>query len=54
MVNFVFTGAASLGIAWLAARGFLSGGHPGLILLGCGALCWGIGTMVAASLLDRG
>lgn len=53
ILNFLFTGAVSVCIAWLAGRGFLSGGPPGLIMLGCGALTWGLGTSIAVELLDR-
>lgn len=54
IINFLFTGAVSVCIAWLAGRGFLSGGPPGLVMLGCGALAWGLSTLIAVELLDQG
>lgn len=54
LTNVAFTGAVALGIAWLAGRSSLSGGQPGLVMLGCGALAWGLGTRLAVSLQRDG
>lgn len=54
LMNFVFTGLTSLCIAWLTGRGFLAGGQPGLIMLGCGVLLWGLATLGASQLATYG
>ncbi|MCE5279330.1 MAG: PAS domain S-box protein [Planctomycetaceae bacterium] len=43
-LNFVFSTLASLAVAFIAARGFLAGGSPGMLLLACGVLIWGLGS----------
>ena len=46
-LNFVFSTLASLFIAFLVGRSFLVRGTPGLLLLGCGVIVWGTGSVVS-------
>ncbi len=48
-LNFVFSALTSLIVAFLAARSFLLRGSPGLLLLGCGVLVWGVATIVSVA-----
>ena len=41
-LNFIFSVLASLCIAYLLGRSFLARPKPGLLLVGCGALAWGV------------
>src|SRR5512141_2096926 len=47
-LNFTFSTLVSLAVAMLAARGFLMRPAPGILLLGCGVLTWGLGSIVAS------
>lgn len=47
-LNFVFSTLVSLAIAALIGRCFVATGQPGLLLLGLGALIWGVSTSVTA------
>jgi len=47
-LNFLFTTVVSIFIAVLAGRGFLSGGHPALLMLSCGMTIWGASALAAA------
>jgi len=53
-LNLVFAGFVSVCIALLAGRGFLAGRQVGVLMLGCGALAWGVATVAASALVDRG
>jgi len=48
-LNFVFLTLVFLFVAYLVGRSFLSRSTPGLLLLGCGVLIWGVGA--AASIV---
>jgi signal transduction histidine kinase len=48
-LNFVFSTMASLFIAYLVARSFLIQGTPGLLMLGCGVVIWGLAAVVAVA-----
>jgi len=45
-LNLVFSTGVSLFVAYLAGRGFVARGWPGLLLLGCGVLFWGASGVV--------
>jgi len=45
--NFIFSTLASLAVALLMARGFLARPLPGKLMLGCGVLIWGLGSLAA-------
>jgi PAS domain S-box-containing protein len=51
-LNFVFLTLVFLFVAYLVGRSFLSRSTPGLLLLGCGVLIWGVGA-VASIVLGR-
>ena len=55
-LNFVFSTLVSLFIASLIAYTFLARGTPGLLLLGCGVVVWGLGGLASsiASNVDVG
>jgi len=53
LLNLFFTFLASACIGFLTARGFLATGQPGLLMFGCGALVWGITSLVAAVVVNR-
>lgn len=53
-LNFLFSMLVSLLIAYLSARAFLINGKPELLILGCGVLLWGLATIMAAALVERG
>ena len=40
-LNFAFSTLASLFVAYLVGRSFLTRGAPGLLMLGCGVVLWG-------------
>ena len=40
-LNFAFSTVASLFVAYLVGRSFLTRGAPGLLMLGCGVVLWG-------------
>ena len=46
VLNFVCSMLASFCIAWLVARSFLVRPWPGLLLLGCGVISWGVAGLV--------
>jgi PAS domain S-box-containing protein len=48
-LNLVFSVLASLFIASLVGRSFLIRGTPGLLLLGCGVVVWGVAGFVAGT-----
>ena len=48
-LNFTFSTLASLAVALIVGRGFLARPAPGMLLLGCGVLVWGVGSIVAAA-----
>ncbi len=48
-LNVVFFTLTSLGIVFLMGRSFLILGRPGLLLLGCGVLIWGVAGPVAVA-----
>jgi PAS domain S-box-containing protein len=52
VLNFVFSTLASGLVAYLVARSFLVRGTPGLLLLGCGVVLWGLAGVVASSISD--
>jgi len=54
LMNVFFVGLVSLCIAYLAGRGFLTDGQPGLLMFGCGALLWGVAVVVSSALVNRG
>jgi PAS domain S-box-containing protein len=43
-MKFLFTTVGSLAVAILMARSFEARPAPGLLLFGCGVLCWGLGS----------
>jgi PAS domain S-box-containing protein len=45
-LNFVFSTLVSLFIAYLVGRSFLVRSTPGLLLLGCGVIFWGLASVV--------
>ena len=47
-LNFVFSTVVSLFIASLIACTFLARGTPGLLLLGCGVVVWGLGGLASS------
>lgn len=47
-LNFAFSTLILCCIAFMIGRSFLLRGEPGLLLLGCGALVWGLATLVAS------
>lgn len=51
--NIAFTFLASLLICWMAGCAFLASGQAHLIMLGCGALTWGVGNVMASALFAR-
>ena len=53
-LNFIFSVLASLSIAYLIGRSFLIRGDPGLLMLSCGVVFWGVAGCVgiAAGLLN--
>jgi PAS domain S-box-containing protein len=46
---FVFTTLVSVFVAYLIGRSFISRGTPGLLLMGCGVLFWGMAGFVAGA-----
>src|ERR1035437_10080133 len=46
-LNFVFLTLVFLFVAYLVGRSFLSRSTPGLLLLGCGVLIWGVGAVAS-------
>ena len=46
-LNFVFSTLVSLFVAYLVGRSFLVRSTPGLLLLGCGVIFWGLASVVA-------
>jgi PAS domain S-box-containing protein len=52
--NLTFNGLVSLFIGYLAGRSFLVSAEPGLVMLGSGALLWGMATMAAAAFASSG
>ena len=52
-LDFLCRTVACLFIAYLAGRGFLTRGAPGLLLLGCGVAIWGGSGLVATSTLTH-
>jgi PAS domain S-box-containing protein len=48
-LNFLFSTIASLFVADLVARAFMARGALGLLLLGCGAVAWGVSDLVATA-----
>jgi PAS domain S-box-containing protein len=55
-LNLFFSALVSLLVAYLVGRSFLARGRPGLLLLGCGVLFWGVSGLVSvvANLLKGG
>ena len=51
--NVVLTFFATLLISWMAGCAFLASGHAHLIILGCGALTWGLSNVLASALFAR-
>ncbi len=55
LLNLLFSTLTSLFIAYLVGRSFLDRGTPGLLMLGCGVLVWGVsGTLAAGTGLEMG
>jgi hypothetical protein len=52
-LNVVFSTSVSLLVAYLVARNFVIRSSAGLLLLGCGAIAWGAGGVVAAAAGQR-
>lgn len=52
-LNVVFSTSVSALIAYLVARSFTVGSNAGLVMLGCGAIAWGAGGVVAAAAGQR-
>jgi PAS domain S-box-containing protein len=48
-LNFVFSTLVSLFVAYLIARSFLVCGTPGLLMLGCGVVVWGLAGVAAVA-----
>jgi PAS domain S-box-containing protein len=48
-LNFTFATLASLAVAFLIGRSFRAQPEPGMLLVGCGMLVWGVGSLVAAA-----
>jgi signal transduction histidine kinase len=48
-LNLAFTTLVSFFVLYLALRGFLVRGQPSLLLLGCGAMVWGTGALLATT-----
>jgi PAS domain S-box-containing protein len=46
-LNFIFSTLVSLAVAFLMGRAFLLRSSPGVLLVGCGVLIWGVGSFVA-------
>jgi PAS domain S-box-containing protein len=53
-LNVIFATLTSLFVAHLCARSFLATAEPGVLLLGCGVLVWGVTSGVAALSITRG
>jgi PAS domain S-box-containing protein len=51
-LNFTFSALASLAVAFLMGRDFLARPSLGTLLLGCGVLIWGLGSVVATAVSD--
>jgi PAS domain S-box-containing protein len=54
ILNFVFLTLAALLVVFLSWRSYLQRGEPGLLMLGCGALLWGIGGSASFVVLGKG
>ncbi len=52
-LNFIFSTLPSLAVAFLMGRAFLLWPSPGMLMVGCGVLIWGVGSFVAP-LVGRG
>jgi PAS domain S-box-containing protein len=52
-LNLLVSGVAGAVVAYLVMCSFLAAGSPGLLLLGCGMLLWGLAGLVASA-LSRG
>lgn len=53
-LDFLFSTLVSLAIAAVAGRSFMGTGHPALLLLGCGALIWGLSATAGPSVAIMG
>lgn len=53
-LNAIFATAVALFVAHLCARSFLVTAEPGVLLLGCGVLVWGLSSGIAALGLQHG
>ena len=51
-LNFLFSTLVSLFVAYLVGRSFLVRSTPGLLLLGCGVIFWGLASVVATVVAD--
>ena len=51
-LNVVFSWLVSMGVGYVAGRGFVANGQSGLVMLGCGALLWGLANLAASALMD--
>jgi hypothetical protein len=52
-LNFIFSTLAAVAVAFLMGRAFLLWPSPGMLMIGCGVLIWGVGSFVA-TLVGRG
>lgn len=52
VLNLTFRSLVALYISYLAARSFQISGQPGLLMLGCGSLMWGLSSTASALLID--
>lgn len=51
ILNTLFLSVVGFVVAYIAARGYVTGGPPSLLLLGCGVVALGSGGLVAGRLI---